>query len=113
MYGNDLSQLPAIGLTKVSVLLFYRRIFLERRRFNIISLVLIYIVLAWIVAFFFANMFQNDPINASWTKTALQRKKSIDQTTMYLAQSYADVALDVIIISLPIPISMSIEILDS
>ncbi|OTA92757.1 hypothetical protein M434DRAFT_31514 [Hypoxylon sp. CO27-5] len=105
-YGIDLAQLLALGPTKASVLLLYRRIFgVDGRRFNIISMTLIAVVIAWTITFFFTNAFQYTPVDSMWTpKAHLTFKHS---TRMFLAQSYFDVALDVTIISLPIPLSMS------
>ncbi|KAI0602835.1 hypothetical protein F4775DRAFT_530760 [Biscogniauxia sp. FL1348] len=111
-YGIDLSQLLALGPTKVSVLLLYRRIFgVDGRRFNVISMSLIIIVVAWTTAFFFTNAFQYTPVDDMWTKVPTEAHPTFAQSTqMFLAQSYADVALDVVIIMLPCPLIWKLNI---
>jgi hypothetical protein len=68
---------------------------------------LIFIVICWFIAFLFTNMFQYYPIHGIWAINPKGAHAIKHQTTMYLAQSYADVALDVIIIAVPIPLSKS------
>ncbi|KAI2768966.1 hypothetical protein F4815DRAFT_450808 [Daldinia loculata] len=110
-YGVDFAQLLALGPTKVSVLFLYRRIFGDDgRRFNIISMSLILIVIAWTIAFFFTNAFQYTPVYSMWASTPAEAHPTFKQSTkMFLAQSYADVALDTIIISLPVPLIWKLQ----
>jgi hypothetical protein len=106
MFGADLSQLLALGPTKISVLLLYRRIFGARgRRFNLVSMTLIVLVIMWTVAFFFTNTFQYYPVHTQWAQNPMDMRPSMELTRMFLSQSYADVALDIMIVSLPIPLS--------
>jgi hypothetical protein len=97
----------AIGPTKISVLLFYRRIFHVKRSFRVISMTLIVLSAAWTIAFFFTSLLQFLPIDSWWLVPPNKEIPKLDLTKMYLAQSYADVALDVLIISLPISLSLS------
>ncbi|KAK8055067.1 hypothetical protein PG993_000294 [Apiospora rasikravindrae] len=110
-YGIDLSQLLTLGPTKISVLLLYRRIFgVDGRRFNVISLTLIGAVTIWMVVFFFTNAFQYTPVYSMWGKVPSQSHPTYSSSTsMFLAQSYADVALDAIIISLPVPLIYKLQ----
>lgn len=107
-YGICLCQLFTLGLTKISVILLYRRIFgVDGRRFNITSMALIVTVAVWMVVFFFTNAFQYTPFHSMWGRVTTQAHPTFSSSTsMFLAQSYADVALDAIIISLPIPLGM-------
>jgi hypothetical protein len=108
MYGACLTQLWALGPTKLSVLFLYRRIFgVTGRKFNTVSMTLIFIVICWFIAFLFTNMFQYYPIQGMWATNPKDAHAIKNPTTMFLAQSYADVALDVIIIAVPIPLSKS------
>ncbi|KAL7621384.1 hypothetical protein AAE478_008706 [Parahypoxylon ruwenzoriense] len=105
MYGIDLTQLLAIGPTKLSVLLFYRRIFeIEGRRFKILSMSLIVLVIVWTTAFFLTNALQCYPVETFWAQNPKDQRPIMKTTRMFLSQSYADVALDVVIISLPVPL---------
>ncbi|KAI3323799.1 hypothetical protein HD806DRAFT_495628 [Xylariaceae sp. AK1471] len=99
------SQILAIGLTKLSVLLFYRRIFSIRdRRFNIISFSLIVLATLWTIAFFITNILESFPVYTEWARNPDDQRGNMDITTMFLSQCYTDVALDVLIIVLPIPL---------
>jgi hypothetical protein len=107
-YGIDLAQLIALGFAKASVLLFYRRIFgnFNSRIFEVVTVTLLALVFVWTAAFFFTNAFQYTPVSDMWTKVPSQAHSTFSQSTqMYLAQSYADVVLDVVIITVPIPMS--------
>jgi len=111
MYGADLTQLWALGPTKLSVLFFYRRIFgVCGRKFNATSMSLIVTVICWQIAFFFTNMFQYYPIHGMWAKNSKDAHAMLKAPTqMFLAQSYADVALDVVIIAVPIPLIWKLQ----
>nr|A0A348HAY3.1 RecName: Full=Phomoidride biosynthesis cluster protein H [fungal sp. ATCC 74256]BBG28505.1 putative hypothetical protein [fungal sp. ATCC 74256] len=104
-FGNRLSQVLAIGPTKMSVLFFYRRIFGNSGRtiFDNASMVLMIICAAWTVAYFFGNLFHYMPIKMLWTVTA--DKLPAPNKQLYLTQCYIDIATDALIISLPIPIT--------
>ncbi|OTA62302.1 hypothetical protein K449DRAFT_433958 [Hypoxylon sp. EC38] len=110
-YGIDLTQLLALGPTKASVLLLYRRIFgVDGRCFNIISVTLIAVVITWTITFFFTNAFQYTPVDSMWTQIPAKAHPTFEHSTsMFLAESYFDVALDVTIISLPIPLIWKLQ----
>ncbi|KAI0183597.1 hypothetical protein EV127DRAFT_474986 [Xylaria flabelliformis] len=110
VFAVDISQLTALGPTKLSVLLLYRRIFgVHGRRFNIISKALITLTIAWTIAFLFTNIFQYEPVSGYWSKEPQNRVATQELTRMYLSQSYADVSLDVAIISLPVPLVWKLQ----
>lgn len=103
-----LTQVLSIGPTKLSVLLFYRRIFANNgtRWFDVGSSIMICVVISWTLSFFFANLFECGlQMEQLWAVEPSVPKHCIQQLKMFLAQAYADVATDVLIICLPIPIS--------
>ncbi|KAH9906754.1 hypothetical protein F4778DRAFT_594839 [Xylariomycetidae sp. FL2044] len=104
-YVTNAVQMLSLGPTKLAVLLLYRRIFgTERRAFSAVSLALMVLVAVWTVAFFFTNIFTYTPISDMWTKPPGQAHATFAQATqMYDAQCFADMALDVVIITLPLP----------
>lgn len=107
MYAIELTQLLSIGPTKLSVLLFYLRLFgRPSRTFTIINMSLITVTLMWMISFFFANMFKCSPIYAELVPNPPGSSTCIDESKMFLAQAYSDIILDVLILALPIPISM-------
>ncbi|CAF9940665.1 MAG: hypothetical protein ALECFALPRED_008785 [Alectoria fallacina] len=82
----QLTSTLTFGFTKLSVLLFYKRIF--KGTFVKPSVwTMIAVVLIWTVAFFFANLFQCWPIWIDWTGFGSTVDNCIDTNAMYLAQA--------------------------
>lgn len=106
-----MTQVLSIGPTKISVLLFYRRLFAKNgtKWFDISSMVLLAIAIGWTISFFFANLFEcGTEMEKLWDISGGHRHRPshcIEQLKMFLAQAYADAATDGLIIILPIPIS--------
>ncbi|PQE29897.1 integral membrane protein [Rutstroemia sp. NJR-2017a WRK4] len=110
LYAGQLSQIVAVGPTKIAVLLFYRRIFVGRV-FEIVTWTLIFLVTAWSVGYFFANMLECIPISQSWASAPGQgNPHCIDALPMYFSQVYSDVGLDCLIIIVPIPLVWSLQL---
>ncbi|KAI4094348.1 MAG: hypothetical protein LQ344_002248 [Seirophora lacunosa] len=90
---------PAIALIKMSVLLFYRRIFATaqfRLRTNIVGA----LVIVWLVINTFLTAFQCRPIRKFWSP--LTPGHCIDALGIILGLQAANVALDIIVLTLPI-----------
>ncbi|KAF2197121.1 hypothetical protein GQ43DRAFT_403698 [Delitschia confertaspora ATCC 74209] len=104
LYAGQLSQIFAIGPAKISVLLFYRRIF-RGVIFNFTTWSLIGLVAAWMTSFFFANLLECLPISQAFVNAPGLGgdPHCINAVPMYLAQVYSDVVLDVLILIVPIP----------
>lgn len=111
LYAGQLSQIFAIGPTKISVLLFYRRIF-RGKVFNIMTWTLIVLVCVWMVAFLFANMFECIPITEAFVNAPGLggNPNCIDAVPMYLSQVYSDAVLDVLILVLPLPLVWNLHL---
>ena len=105
LYAGQLSQMLAIGPTKISMLLLYRRIF-RGSTFNIVTMVLIALATGWTVAFFFSNMLECVPIHEAWRNAPGLggNPHCVDAVPMYLTQVYSDVVIDVLIFIVPIPL---------
>lgn len=101
-FAQQLSTTLTFGLTKLSVLLFYKRVF-RGDTFNTAVWTMISMIGVWSVAFFFANLLQCYPIWYNWEASGAQANSCIQTNTMYLAQAWTDVLTDIIILSLPIP----------
>ena len=95
----------ALGLIKLSVLFFYRRIFCPARegKFHIITGVTIILTVVWAIGFFFAFMFKcGRHVSSSWGTIK-------DLTTQCagfgLQESFgiSDFIFDLIILVMPIP----------
>ncbi|CAL8576045.1 hypothetical protein XPA_001936 [Xanthoria parietina] len=101
-YVGQLSQVLAFGFTKLSVLLFYRRIFqspwLHRAVWFMVG-----IDFLWTVGFFFSHVLQCYPISVNWTNLGNIEGKCLDTNLMYMFMGWSDVATNVVILALPIP----------
>ncbi|KAI1373973.1 hypothetical protein F4677DRAFT_427807 [Hypoxylon crocopeplum] len=103
-YVTNAVQMMALGPTKIAVLLLYRRIFgVDQQGFKLVSNILMVLVAVWTVSFFFVNIFTYTPISDMWTKPPGKAHATYEHATdMYNAQCFADMSLDVIIITLPL-----------
>ena len=101
-YVQQLTTTLTYGLTKLSVLLFYKRVF-RGDTFNAAVWTMISIIGVWTTAFFFANLLQCYPISLNWEASGAQVVSCINTNMMYLAQAWTDVLTDVMILSLPVP----------
>lgn len=102
-------SIPALGAIKLSVLFFYRRIFVIeksnlRNMHNIMYTVIIAIVAIWIAGFCFTFMFACKGDFDAWWHSALSlMTKCIDTLILLYAYAISDFISDVIIILIPIP----------
>ncbi|KKY13829.1 hypothetical protein UCDDS831_g08654 [Diplodia seriata] len=94
----------AIGFIKLSFLFFYRRIFFVYKSFQVISLILVAITVAWIIAFFFGFTFACG-INfaTNWASLSEIGEKCGFGFMATVVYSILDAALDFIILILPFP----------
>ena len=103
LYAFNVLQTPALGLVKISILFFYRRIFCGRF-FNIICWTLIAIVIAWALAFFLTTVFNCGSLfSANWNTIGQLRLKCLNTFKQLLALSISDVVVDVCIFAIPVP----------
>ncbi|KAF2869475.1 hypothetical protein BDV95DRAFT_101380 [Massariosphaeria phaeospora] len=84
---------------KVSVLIFYKKVF-ETPRFRRWVNSTLWLLLAWIIAFFFVTLFQDKPIRRNWEGEGT----TINWQIFYIVCIASDVALDIFILCLPLPV---------
>ena len=102
-YGYQIFGTIGLSVTKVAVLLYYRRIF-SVRSFLIINNVLIGTTVAWGIAFTFVIIFQCNPISTLWTKFEHEfMPYCINTLDFYMAVAVSDLILDILIFLLPLP----------
>ncbi|KAF6222571.1 hypothetical protein HO133_000616 [Letharia lupina] len=99
-YWIVLSWLP-LSAVKISILLFYKRIF-TTPKFKLAVRITIPFIVAWGAIFFVLGLIQGDPISASWMPG--EGHLRWDSTALGLAQVGSSVALDFIILCFPIPV---------
>ncbi|KAJ5286833.1 hypothetical protein N7478_002519 [Penicillium angulare] len=85
---------------KISLLLFYMRIF-DTKKFHIIAYSIGALVLGLGITVFFETIFQCTPIQHGWSHDV--PGTCIDQTTFYRAVSPVNIATGLMIMALPIP----------
>lgn len=93
----------ALGFIKLSVLLFYRRIF-RGRVFDILNWILIALVVLWTLGFFLVQIFDcRTHFSTNWGPLS-ELEKCLSSFNQLLAYSISDVIIDVFILVLPVPL---------
>ncbi|KAI1737123.1 hypothetical protein F4680DRAFT_451216 [Xylaria scruposa] len=113
-YAYQTTEKIVFGLIKLAILLLWRRLFGKARpftkAFNILCYVMIFIVTAWTVAFFFETVFQcGTNWSLNWAPIFVfltQCTASLDVLTVY---GVTDILTDLIIIAMPIPLIWSLQ----
>lgn len=96
---------PAIGLTKLSVLLFYHRVFQTHSKgFRITLWLAVGFVSAWTIAFTFLDIFDcKTPISNLW----LHKDKCVNEQGYNVTQVVLDVLMDLVLLIMPLPLVRS------
>ncbi|CAO1601782.1 hypothetical protein XANCAGTX0491_005418 [Xanthoria calcicola] len=109
-YINEIITTLNLGLVKISILLFYRRIFAVRP-FKAASAVMMTTVACWAVAFTSAMAAQCNPVPYFWESFEIDYPKNcLDVQKMYQALAWSDLALDILVLALPIPVVASLQL---
>lgn len=102
----------ALGAVKASFLFFYKRIFGVNKNGGVTVLlnIMIAIVAAWTTAFFLATLFECR-LNfwASWGTVRDLTTHCFDSLTLVLILCVTDLVLDIVIISIPVPVVSDFE----
>lgn len=106
MFAGQFLYLFTIGLVKVSIVLFYKRIFVTNG-FKKVAWGLLVLIGMWLTAFFLTTLFQSWPISRNWTGVG---ENIMDAKVMYVALAASDLALDIIILVTPLPVIKNLGI---
>ncbi|KAI9044584.1 uncharacterized protein KD926_000495 [Aspergillus affinis] len=102
LYANQILDFPfAVTPAKISILLFYVRIF-NTFKFRMFAYAVGLIVLGHGIGVFFAAIFQCSPIAYTWDKT-IQGGTCFDQQAFYRYVSPPNILTDVLILVMPMP----------
>lgn len=104
-FATQLLSVLSLVFTKLSIVVFYRRIF-KGKVFSIISTTLLVAVAAWGVAFFFATLFECMPIPMVWKTlfgTPEHQAVCYNYLPMFWATAISNMIMDTAILALPIP----------
>ncbi|KAI8629703.1 hypothetical protein F5Y19DRAFT_431580 [Xylariaceae sp. FL1651] len=108
-YILQILPLVSLGLSKTSILCFYRRIFHVHPRFLVLNTILIVIVVAWATAFFFATVFQCRTPATLWTSFEYARVGCVETLPFYYATSITGFITDLLILVSPLPLIHSLQ----
>lgn len=98
-----------INMTKLSILLLYRKIFdTERFRFKLICDVLFVYIMLYTVATFIVTIFQCDPIQKAWARDL--PGTCVNLTAFWYANAALHTLTDVIILLLPMPVIKGLKL---
>ena len=99
-----------LGIIKISVILFYRRLFTVRS-FKIASSVMLGIVAVWTIVFTSVTAGQCYPLTTFWTSFEIDYGSNCIQVQMfYQSLAFSDLIMDVIVLASPIPVVLSLRI---
>ena len=95
------------GFAKASILVLYMRIF-NVKKFRIWPIIMLGVVGAWTVAFFFASLFQCYPITP--LIEPFYGNKCVNTVPLWYTGGSTDIALDCIILAMPVPMVMKLQL---
>jgi hypothetical protein len=106
-------SIPGIGLTKLSFVYFFRRIFMANRTkstFGNISSIVIVLLLLWASAFFFWTLFAcAHGFSARWSTVAEFHAVCPSSIKSVLALAISDVLTDFMVLILPVPMVLQLR----
>ncbi|KAF2736980.1 hypothetical protein EJ04DRAFT_550958 [Polyplosphaeria fusca] len=100
--------LTSIYCIKMSILMFYRRIFLVTTGYKQISLILILLSTALFISSQIAELLICQPIEAYWNR--LKPGKCLNFGVLYLSTGIIDLLLDIAILALPIRMALKLHL---
>ena len=99
-----------LAVIKISILLFYRRIFTVRS-FRLVNNFALVLVAAWGISFTLAIIFQCTPVDTIWKQFELHYLPyCVNQQQVYFAIAISDLILDVFIFTLPLPMVYKLQL---
>ncbi|KAL8868570.1 MAG: hypothetical protein Q9174_004905, partial [Haloplaca sp. 1 TL-2023] len=90
----------AISVTRLSLLVFYHRLF-PVRRFTIVAVIMGVILIAWWISFLFAIIFSCIPVAFFWDKSIIG--SCVNEHTLSWGVTGSELAVNIILLVLPIP----------
>ena len=109
-YSSELLTTLSLGIIKISILLFYQRLFTVKS-FFIASTVMIGVVAAWTVAFESAMIAQCSPPRLFWELFEIDyTPHCINVQMMYLGLAASDLILDVMVLAFPVPMVIFLQL---
>ncbi|KAH8426642.1 uncharacterized protein LDX57_004375 [Aspergillus melleus] len=107
-FASQMLAVIGLGFTKASLLVLFRSIFAISGWFQPTSMVMLVVVFAWTISFFFANLFTCYPITP--LVEAFYGNKCINSVAMWYSSCVTDVFVDIIILILPLPLVLKLQL---
>ncbi|KAL4928318.1 uncharacterized protein BDV17DRAFT_291806 [Aspergillus undulatus] len=104
----DIMAVASLCLTKVSIVLFYRRVFSINNTFNVATWILNGILFAYFISTSCGLIFASDPVEAEW-KTWLPRTH-INYKAFWISFSCINICLDIVVLALPQPLIWKLQL---
>ncbi|KAL8756077.1 MAG: hypothetical protein Q9184_004616 [Pyrenodesmia sp. 2 TL-2023] len=108
MYAVELTYCVLITTTKLSILLFYRRVFMNQTtslRFRVAWYAIMVWTFLWGISTFFAAAFQCNPPSYYWSKyTRKTHGSCLNLTVLLVVTASTNIVTDVALLILPMPV---------
>ncbi|KAL8645054.1 MAG: hypothetical protein Q9210_006924 [Variospora velana] len=99
---------PAVGLAKVAILLFYLRINPDRH-FRITVYITLALTMSYVVALSLTILLQCSPVPAFWNPS-IPDSKCVKGTKLYLANAILNVVFDFMVLLVPVPMLLKLQV---
>ncbi|ORY11358.1 hypothetical protein BCR34DRAFT_624866 [Clohesyomyces aquaticus] len=106
-FALNMISILGLGLVKSSILVLYNNIF-KVRKFQLCIYAMLAFVICWTISFFFSHLFTCYPITVFIEP--FYGNKCVQTVPMFFALLYTDVIADVVILVLPIPMVLSVQL---
>ncbi|KAI9729794.1 MAG: hypothetical protein M1818_008408 [Claussenomyces sp. TS43310] len=95
-FVSEFFYITTVRLVKVSLLLYYRRIFVLPA-FRRVSNAVLGLVAVWMLAFIITTIVQARPISWNWT----EKGQHVDLHSFFISEAVTNIALDVLLLCMP------------
>lgn len=110
-WALQLQSTLALTFTRISILLFYRRIFPTHNHvFRNLTSTLIGIIIAWGISFFLATLFQCHPVHLIWAPIYAQSSHCYNSQPMLLTATISNTILNISLLALPQPMLPKLQL---
>ena len=108
-FFGEIIYMIAMASIKISILLFYYRLFNSDPRFRIAVWVMATVVMCWYLTSTLIAIFQCSPIPYNWDRT-IPGGQCIRTDTLWIGNSVSNLITDVAILCLPLPIIWRMDV---
>lgn len=108
-FAGSLLVVIGLGLTKSSILVFYMKIFYNKKTFRIVAQMMLGGVVVWTLTFFFVKLFVCFPVTPI-VEAFYGHHCPMNALTMWYASCITDIVVDVSILVMPIPVVLKMRL---